>query len=121
MKNVLKFFFLAISLSFLSSVPLSAQTEKEIVIDAKNETLINVFKSIEKQCDYKIMYATGDVKDQTFTGSFRANTIREAMAQVLNGKKLGYTIKKEFVTISRQQVPFRGEKSPVEKNFTRTI
>ena len=121
MKNVLKFFFLAISLSFLSSVPLSAQTEKEIVIDAKNETLINVFKSIEKQCDYKIMYATGDVKDQTFTGSFRANTIREAMAQVLNGRKLGYTIKKEFVTISRQQVPFRGEKSPVEKNFTRTI
>lgn len=121
MKNVMKFIFLAISLFLLNSIPISAQTDKEIVVDAKNEPLVNVFKVIEKQCDYKIIYATDDLKKETFTGSFRANTIREAMAQVLNGKNLGYSIKKEFITVKRQKFPFRAEKSPVEKNFTRTI
>lgn len=62
MNNVLRFIFLVISFTLFSAVPLSAQTQKEISLDVENEALAKVFKRIEKQCDYKIMYATDDVK-----------------------------------------------------------
>lgn len=103
MNNVLRFIFLVISFTLFSAVPLSAQTQKEISLDVENEALAKVFKRIEKQCDYKIMYATDDVKGLMFTGKVRAKTIHDAMKQVLAGKHLIFVVDRQFVTVKQSR------------------
>lgn len=48
------------------------------------------------------MYATQDMKGQTFSGVVRAKDIEGAMTQLLAGKPFTFTVDKQYVTIVRQ-------------------
>ena len=131
MRKSLKFIVLSLLLSFGTAFSAHALQiwhlqrsnvkDKEINIEAKKESLANVFKRLEKQTDYKILFVTDEVKNQTFTGKIHTRDIREALGQILSGKYLGYTINKQFVTVSKQNHPFRGETPVVQEGEAYTL
>lgn len=130
MRKSFKFIVLSLLLSFGAALQLHAfdapwvqqsNNDKEINIDVKKESLANVFKRLEKQTGYKFLFVTNDLNNLTFTGKIRTRDIREAMAQILSGKRLGYSINKEFINVFRQNEPFRSETPVVQEDVTYTL
>ncbi len=77
-----------------------AQTQ-EIVINAKNESLPKAFKLLEKATKYKVMYVSKDVAGYTVDKNIKANSVGDAMTQLLAGKPLTYKIDKQFITVTK--------------------
>lgn len=74
---------------------------KTITITANNEPIASVFKKLEKQTTYKVMYANEDVFGIKVKKTIKASTIRGAMDQIVQGTGLTYTIDKQFITVKK--------------------
>ena len=88
---------------FLFCLPFCAEAqvgEKKLTVEFKNEELSSVFKQLSKISGYKILFTYDDVKSYTYSGAIKDKNIREILDIVLSGKKLEYTIDKEFITIT---------------------
>ena len=73
-----------------------------IVLKASNEPLASVFKQLEQQTVYKVMYVTEDVKDCQATLDIRTKDIEEAMSSIIAQHPLEFSISDQFITVTRQ-------------------
>ncbi|MBR1448874.1 MAG: SusC/RagA family TonB-linked outer membrane protein [Prevotella sp.] len=73
-----------------------------IVLKASNESLASVFKQLEQQTVYKVMYVTEDVKDYQATLDIRTKDIEEAMTGIIGQHPLEFSISNQFITVTRQ-------------------
>lgn len=78
------------------------QAGKTISLQCNNESLANVLKQLERLSGYyRFQFYYGDIKDIRVTAQIRHKTTPEAVAQLLKGKGLTYTINKQFIQIRR--------------------
>ncbi|MBR1932418.1 MAG: SusC/RagA family TonB-linked outer membrane protein [Prevotella sp.] len=94
----------------LLASPASAQeSSPEIVVKASQEPLASVFRQLEHQTSYKVMYVAEDVSGMTATLNLRTTDIGEAMSQIIGPHPLEFTIDKQFITVTRAgKVPKEG-------------
>ncbi len=104
MKKILNVFILVLlATSFYPDIAVAQRKNdsKEIVLEFKKGTkLPQVFKSLEKQTKYKIMFITEEVDKYEFQGTIRAKDIHGAIQQVIQGKPLNFQVDRQFVTIT---------------------
>lgn len=100
MRRLLTLVLLAVFLSCVGSATALAQG-KNIHIVANNEPIASVFKKLEKQTAYKVMYASADVYGIKVNKTIEAKDVRSAMDQIVGGTGLSYTIDKQFVTVKK--------------------
>ena len=85
------------------AAPVTAQTDNnEIVLKASSEPLASVFKQLEQQTTYKVMYVTEDVKNCQTTLDIRTRSIDEAMTAIIGQHPLDFSISNQFITVIRQ-------------------
>ena len=106
MKQVLTYFLFVFSLLALPPQIVEAQDVKteKIELVAKNESLPQVFRKLEKKSNYKVNYVTKDLEGLRFTGTVHATSIREAMKQILRNLPLTFTVDGQFITITKKKV-----------------
>lgn len=106
MKQVLTYFLFVFSILALPPQIVEAQDVKteKIELVAKNESLPQVFRKLEKKSNYKVNYVTKDLEGLRFTGTVHATSIREAMKQILRNLPLTFTVDGQFVTITKKKV-----------------
>lgn len=100
MRRTLTLMLLAVFLSCIGFETALAQG-KNIHIVANNEPIASVFKKLEKQTAYKVMYASADVYGVNVNKTIDAPSIKGAMDQIVSGTGLTYTIDKQFVTVKK--------------------
>lgn len=100
MRRTLTLMLLAAFLSCIGLETALAQGKK-IHIVANNEPIASVFKKLEKQTAYKVMYASADVYGVKVNKTIDAPDINGAMDQIVSGTGLTYTIDKQFVTVKK--------------------
>lgn len=100
MRRTLTLMLLAVFLSCIGLETALAQG-KNIHIVANNEPIASVFKKLEKQTAYKVMYASADVYGVKVNKTIDAPNIKGAMDQIVSGTGLNYTIDKQFVTVKK--------------------
>ena len=97
-----RFWLGLIVMLWLSASPVGGQTlEQRVVLKAQNEHLTKVFKRIETQTTYKVLYVTDEVRDVRVRGTFSSNDITDLMTQVLQGTALYFVIDGQFITVTR--------------------
>lgn len=92
--------------TLLSVSFVSAQDQKKITVEFKDEVLSNVLKQLEKLSDYKILFTYNEVQNHKVTASLKNLTILEALKEVLAGKPFvnsGITDGK-YITVKFQAV-----------------
>lgn len=114
-RKVLALLLLSLSLTVLGTTECQAQTQK-IEIKAKNEALSSVLKKLEKSTSYKVMYSSKDVSGVKVNKTITANDAKGALAQILAGTGLTYTVDKQFITIKRN--PSESQASKESEAFT---
>ncbi len=104
MRKILNVFILILlATSFYPDIAVAQQKNdsKEIVLEFKKGTkLPQVFKSLEKQTKYKIMFITEEVDKYEFQGTINTQDIHKAIQQIIKDKPLSYQIDQQFVTIT---------------------
>lgn len=100
------FTLLLLSASLFGPLPPAVYAQRQVVIEAKSETLPSVLKRLERLTGYKMMYANDDVAGVKVSASVNTTDVGKALDQILKGTGLTYTIDKQFVTIKK--VPFAG-------------
>ena len=80
----------------------------------KKESLTSVLKKIEKAYGCRILYSFDDVNNVTVSCDVKANTVKEALDQVLRDTELGYTIKGKYITLKL-------DRSKIRYNFGKAL
>ncbi len=98
------------SLLLLTALPLAAQKLQQAVnVKASGDPLTKVFKRVEAQTPYKVLYVNDDVKDVRVRGTFRSDDIGDLIQKILQGTGLYYVVDGNFVTITKTK-PKEGHK-----------
>ncbi len=101
-RHLQRFGFCLGLLLMFSDLPLTAQKlDKQVTIKAQNEALTKVFKQIETNTSYKVLYVTEDLKNIRVSGTFSSDDISDLMTKVLQSTKLYYIIDGSFVTVTK--------------------
>ena len=98
----------------LAGVPATAVAQSgqnAIMLKAKNEPLSDIFKKVEQQTTYKIMYVKEDVDGLRQSVDLKTSDVREAMTEILGELPLRFSISKQFITITKGTPPTRGSRS----------
>ena len=80
-----------------------AQGAQHLTMTFKNEPLSKVFLRLEKQTDYKFVFAYDDVETYRVEGRVEDASLREVMDYVLRNTPLTYSIEGKVVNVSRHQ------------------
>lgn len=90
---------------FLVPLPLQAQDSKErnITMECKDEPLPALFKQLEKQSGYKVIFIYDDVSQYTSTLKVKNVDVNEAMKQIIGRHPLKYQIEEKFINVSRKR------------------
>lgn len=107
MRRILTFALLAVMLIAFDTGYALAQGNA-ITITANNEPVASVFKKLEKQTTYKVMYANEDVFGIKVKKTIKAKDVRSAMDQIVQGTGLSYTIDKNFITVKKGRQQEKG-------------
>ena len=81
------------------TVAADAQSNKQLTLSFKNEPLPNVLKTIEKSSDYNVIFSYDDLRDYRVTANIRKKTAPKAVAIVLAGHQLGYSVQGKFIRV----------------------
>jgi len=74
---------------------------------AKNITVDQVFKEIEKQTNYRVLYATSTLNDATKVSvNFKNTPLKEVIEYLLKDRELTYNIEQNTVLIKKQERSF---------------
>lgn len=109
------FTLLLLSASLFGPSPTVVFAQRQVVIEAKSETLTSVLKRLERLSGYKMMYANDDVAGVKVSTSVKTTDVSKALDKILKGTGLTYTIDKQFVTIKK--VPFVAASAPKGEAF----
>ena len=102
MKTRLIYFLLIL---FNLQLTASAQTDKKITLDFRNESLPSALKKLEQASGYRILFTYDDVQKYAVTASIKNETITQAISDVLQNKPLNYTLKgNQYVVIVSSSV-----------------
>lgn len=71
----------------------TAQTDKRITLDFRNEALPSALKKLEQASGYRILFTYDDIQTYKVTTSIRNETITQAISDLLKDKPLNYTLK----------------------------
>ena len=97
---------LAVALTVAAALPqpLPAQTagKPTVTLTLRGEPMAKALRQIQKQSGWKILFVVDDVKDYTVTASLAGLTPRQAVARVLEGKPLDYTVNGRYISIARK-------------------
>ena len=81
------------------TVAADAQSNKQLTLNFKNEPLPNVLKTIEKSSDYNVIFSYDDLRSYRVTANIRKKTAPKAVAIVLAGHQLGYSVQGKFIRV----------------------
>lgn len=81
------------------TVAADAQSNKQLTLNFKNEPLPNVLKTIEKSSDYNVIFSYDDLRNYRVTANIRKKTAPKAVAIVLAGHQLGYSVQGKFIRV----------------------
>ena len=104
----------------LMAFPLStaAQSPSEpITLQVKNAQLSAIFKQLEQQTSYRLMYVKEDVEDYRSTVDINTTDIQEAMSIIIGSHPLDFSIDKQFITVTKAG----GGKSKKERSISGTV
>lgn len=111
------FFFLSLfssgSLSAFSQERVVSSEERGINLHFKNEKLSNVFKVLEKESGYKLVYSNKDIEGFRFNGELKAGSFQEALHILCRPYAIDYSIQGRTVTIRLPDVATRTVKGIV--------
>lgn len=97
---------LAVALTVAAALPqpLPAQTagKPTVTLTLRGEPMAKALRQIQKQSGWKILFVVDDVKDYTVTASLAGLTPQQAVARVLEGKPLDYTVNGRYISIARK-------------------
>ncbi|MCD7923586.1 MAG: carboxypeptidase regulatory-like domain-containing protein [Bacteroides sp.] len=71
----------------------TAQTDKRITLDFRNEALPSALKKLEQASGYRILFTYDDIQTYKVTTSIQNETITQAISDLLKDKPLNYTLK----------------------------
>lgn len=92
--------------TLLMHVSASSFSQK-LTYTAKNITIDQVFKEIEKQTNYRVLYATNTLNDAAKVSvSFKNTSVKEVVEYLLKDKQLTYDIQLNTVLIKRKERSF---------------
>lgn len=101
MSKMFKLIFMLALLLSPGTLTVSAQ-DNGAVLKIKNEPLPQVLRQLEMKTDYRFLYLNDDLRGYTFTGDLTLKDINSTMAQLLDGKPLGYNVNQQYVTVTKQ-------------------
>ena len=107
MKNYC-YLFLLFCFCFSVCQPLSVEAQevvqkKSIRIEVKNERLPEVFKRLEKESGYKIMFTYDDVNHLNVSGTIDSSDIKVVMNMIIGDKPLDYRIDGQFIYVTLRE------------------
>lgn len=115
-KNNCVMLILFFLLNVWTTVDSLAQVTERISIQAKNESLSQMFKKVEKIFKCKILFVYNDVSAFSFSGNLNASTAEEAVRKVIDGKPLTCKVEGDFISISLAKgTMFKQEKKKYTK------
>lgn len=92
--------------TLLMHVSASSFSQK-LTYSGKNITVDQVFKEIEKQTNYRILYATSTLNDGAkVTVNFKNTPLKEAIDYLIKGQQLTYNIEQNTVLIKKESQSF---------------
>lgn len=113
-------FFLLLMLCYPSVV--TAQKQKEIKMEVKNEPLPDVLKKLEKVSGYKILFVYDEISHFNVTCKVKAKNIEDALKQIIGTRPIRYSIEKQYVNISlREDVKRIASTAPQHSTTSSTV
>ena len=102
------YLFLLFCFCFSVCQPLSVEAQevvqkKSIRIEVKNERLPEVFKRLEKESGYKIMFTYDDVNHLNVSGTIDSSDIKVVMNMIIGDKPLDYRIDGQFIYVTLRE------------------
>lgn len=89
---------------------LSAQTERKISIECKQEPLSSALIKLQRASDYKVLFTYEDVQGSNVTVSAKNKTVGEIMPLLLEGTSLTYKIEGKYITVLPGKVQDKAKK-----------
>ncbi|WP_316798479.1 SusC/RagA family TonB-linked outer membrane protein [Pedobacter frigidisoli] len=97
---------IAIMIAFMVHVSAASFSQK-LTFSAKNVSIERVFKEIEKQTEYRILYTTQTLNDATkINVEFNNTPLAEVIDYCLKNKSLSYKIEAKTVLIKKEESSF---------------
>ncbi|KLT63718.1 hypothetical protein AB669_20755 [Pedobacter sp. BMA] len=97
---------IAIMIAFMVHVSAASFSQK-LTFSAKNVSIERVFKEIEKQTEYRILYTTQTLNDATkINVEFNNTPLAEVIDYCLKNKSLSYKIEAKTVLIKKEEKSF---------------
>ena len=111
---------LKIVLSFLLCIVLQSFTnlnaQSKINLEVEDQTISVIFKAIEEQTDYMIVYNSSDLNpSKKISIKLKNANINTAMQSILKGLGLTYTIVNDYIAIKKKTT--KNESKPKQKDF----
>lgn len=98
----MKIFLLLLALSFHLSAKVYSQ---QISLNAKEESLRSVLKSIKKQSGYGFLLGSTSMKEaKPVTISLHLNSVEDALKKIFENQNLSYSIEGNFITVRPKPV-----------------
>ncbi|MFC4211250.1 SusC/RagA family TonB-linked outer membrane protein [Pedobacter lithocola] len=80
---------------------------QKLTFSGRNVTVDNLFKAIEQQTHYRILYATSILNDDAkITVNFKAAPLEQVLNSILKDKSLTYTIEQNTILIKKEEPSF---------------
>lgn len=80
---------------------------QKLTFSGKNVTIDNLFKEVEKQTGYRILYATNMLNDETKVSvNFRNVPLEKVLSHILKDKALTYKIEQKTILIKKEEPSF---------------
>ncbi|GGI24887.1 SusC/RagA family TonB-linked outer membrane protein [Pedobacter mendelii] len=87
---------------------------QKLTFSGKDVTINNLFKEVEKQTNYRILYATNILNDGAKVSvNFRNAPLAQVLKYILKDKSLTYTIEQNTILIKREESSFLDKISSV--------
>lgn len=75
------------------------EKERLLTFTVKNEPLTNVLKTIERNSGYSVIFSYNDLRDYKVTATVRKKTAPRAVAIVIAGHKLDFSVQGKFIRV----------------------
>ena len=87
---------------------------QKLTFSGKNVTIDNLFKEVEKQTNYRILYATNTLNDEAkINVNFKNTPLEQVLKYILKDKALTYKIERNTILIKKEEPSFLDKISSV--------
>ena len=97
-------------LLFLFFGTLSVSAQKRIYLNLKNEPMAKALDKVANAAGMKINFSTEDVNGYQVTANIQTASVEYALDMVIKDKPFQYTIRKEFITVTRTRPRIASDK-----------